>query len=274
MLRLPQVGEPRADPTPDARGSKPCELPPPSGAGRLYTPPHPIFAIAFVYVVSIALVWGALSRPGDPSLRLAVVCVGLCLCLVAAVHWLEAVEPAHIAAKLGLSRTPQVLWAVAAAGTIPGIVATGLALAGRGGGAGAGAPEWSAGGAPQAFALLAATVWTEAFHRGFVFRGLMRRHGFFTAAGTSAVLLAGATLLVTNDLLGASRAALLAVTELPLSFALCALFWLRGPTLAPGMLVRLSVLAAAACSASAWPAVAAAVLVLLPLRVLSRARRA
>jgi hypothetical protein len=261
---------PRREKRPDL--TSPCELPAPTDQGRVYRPPHPIFAIAFVYLVSLALLWGALSGAGEPIARLAVTFMGLCVCLAAAVHWIEGVELAHVPAKLGLSGAPARAWGVGIAAALPGLVWVARALvvnpAAPGEGATEPLPLW--GSALRLITLAAAAAWQEGFYRGFVFRSLMRRHGFLTSAMASALLLCVATVVGVGSPLVQGRALQVAAVELPLSLALCALFWLHDQALGPAFVVRVAVLAATWWSGSVWPALGATAVLL----GLARLRRA
>ncbi len=262
-----RIGVPEARPVRD--DDTRCELPAPTDQGRVYNPPHPIFAIAFVYAVSIGLLWGATSGAGAASPRFAVTFAALVVCLLAAVHWLEGVQASHLAAKLGAVRAPACAWWVAGVAALPGLAwcVGGGAL--RQAGPGNAWPSLVLG----ALALAAASIWTEAFFRGFAFRALMRRHGFLFSAAVSSVL-GGAILPFVLALRAGSAPTILSIAcELPLGFALCALFAMSGMSLGPGLCVRASVLAAAWWAASAWPALVGAVIVLVLVRA-TDARRA
>jgi len=247
-----------------------CELPPPTDQGRVHNPSHPMLAIGFVYVVAFALLWGASSGGGATLASLGVSLVGQGVCLVAAVHWLEGVDIAHVPAKLGVAPAPaRAWWAGAIAGAaalvtlrrlpspLPDAIATTTA-------AGAGAI------ALHVVVLLLAAGWTEGFYRGFVFRALMRRHGFLISAAVSTLLLALATRVTPHPMWSAPQAWAVAAAEVPLSLAMCMLFWLHGAALGPVLLVRAAVVAATWTSPSPWPALAAAGVIFVVLR----ARRA
>lgn len=255
---------------PDARHepAAPCELPAPTDQGRLYNPPHPIFAIGFVYLVSTALLWGALSGSGDAVSRLAVTFVGLCVCLAATVHWIDGVELAHVPAKLGVSRAPGRAWRVGMLAALPGLAWVGRAVYSgsetSGEAPGVELRSWSL--ALRLITLLAAAAWYEGFYRGFVFRSLMRRHPFVTSAAASALLLSTATIIVAGSPLVQGRALQAAALEVPLSMALCALFWMHDQALGPAFIVRLTILAAAWTSGSVWPGIIATLVLLIFVR--------
>lgn len=226
---------------------------------------HPLFGILFLYVVAEGLVCGAAMRgsgadAGDVPRRLALAYLGSLLLVMAAVHWLEDVEFRHVPAKLGASRPAWRWWAAALSAALPAVVVWGW-------GAARGIPtSTSHGNAVGAAGLiLCAALWQETFYRGFVFRGLMRRHGFTVSACIAAALLGVATLVegIAGSPLHTGRPLTAALLELPLSIALCQLFWMSGAALGPALLVRIALLGASQYAHSSWPMGAAALVLLL-----------
>jgi len=263
-LRIP-IGGPLHGDSEVGGAAAPCELPAPTDQGRVYDPPHPLWAIAFVYAVSVALLWGARSGGEASSARLALTFGALSICLLALVHWIEGVDAAHVPAKLGAVRAPARAWWPALVAAIPAVVwclrawdvvarpvAMGSILSSE---------SWGM----RGLSLLLAAAWFEAFHRGFVFRALMRRHGFLVSAATSAALASG-VMALSAGARGPGAIVSAAAAELPLSFALCALFWLHGQSLGPVLWVRVFVLASTWWAASAWPGLLAAAWLLVFVR--------
>ena len=238
----------------------PCDTPP-ADAGSLYTPAHPLYGIVFLYAVSETLLWGARTNATGAAARTSFAQAALGICLLGAVHYLEGVDLRHAPAKLGARRISGAWMSVAALAALPAWVALvqGEARAGR------------AGLVTLLGAALAA-VWQEGFYRGFVFRGLMRRHGFVLSAAVAATLLAGESVLAgVQGRTTPSACVRLGILELPLSFALCALFGLSG-SLWPGVLVRFAVLAAAAAPGAVWPLGPVALLLWILLAAIGRRR--
>ncbi|UCE03371.1 MAG: hypothetical protein JSW67_04045 [Candidatus Latescibacterota bacterium] len=236
---------------------------PPPEAGRVHKPPHPIFAILFLYVVAEAVLWGALAAVSETNARLAIAYAALCFCIVSATHWIESVEMRHVPAKLGLRRTSARWWGIALLVAAPGALT-----------AAASAPAPQSGGAWRWLALLSlllwGALWQEIFFRGFVFRRLMGRHGFLASAATAAFLLALAVLLERAAAAPALPAysPVVALLELPLGFGLCQLFWMNGQSVWPGVVIRVALLAALWIARAVWPFALAATLLLLLGRVL------
>jgi hypothetical protein len=240
-----------------------CDTPPPE-AGRVRRAAHPLFGILFVYIVAEGLVCGAAMRGADAAAsevlpRLALAYLGSLLLVMAAVHWLEDVEFRHVLRKLGASRPAWRWWAAAFVAALPAVIVWV-------GGAARGIPASASHGNGVAAAglVLGAALWQEAFYRGFVFRGLMRRHGFAVSACIAAALLGIATIVegIAGSPLHPGRALTAALLELPLSIALCQLFWMSGAALGPALLVRIALLGAAVCAQSSWPMAAAAIVLL------------
>ncbi len=236
----------------------PCEPPPP---GTLHRPPHPLLGILFVYAVAAAIFWGALGAGADLVPRLGIAACGLLVFLVAAVHWIEGVELRHVPAKLGLSRVAWRWRLVAAGAALPAWISIAISLLGS-------APRLVDPGRMGVIAVIVMgeTFWQECFYRGFVFRSLMRRYGFVTAAGVSAILPALLIVLAGTEghPLYAGHTWPAAFAELVLSFAMCQFFWLSGQKLGPALLVRGALLAAAWLTGPTWlPFTTAALLLAL-----------
>ena len=243
-----------------------CDAPPPD-AGRVHSPAHPLYGIAFLYVVAETLLWGARaggSSGTDSWARVAIAHAGLGVCLIGAVHFIEAVDLRHVLGKLGALRAPS----AETLASWPAWVALGLGLVHPVAGV------VSRQGLPAVLLAAAlAAVWQEGFYRGFVFRALMRRHGFALSGAIAALLLVGDGVLLGTQL-GARQGGIVlrGLLELPLSLALCSLFWLR-QSLASCVLVRFAVLAAAAVSGAVWPAGAVALLLWILQRLRNSTRR-
>ena len=225
---------------------------------------HPLFGILFLYVVAEGLICGAAMRGADAAAsdvlpRLALAYLGSLLLVMAAVHWLEEVEFRHILAKLGASLPAGRWWAAALIAALPAVVVWGW-------GAARGIPTAASHGNALGTAglILSAALWQEGFYRGFVFRGLMRRHGFAASACIAGALLGIATVVeaIAGSPLHPGRALTAALLELPLSVALCQLFWMSGAALGPALLVRIALLGAAPYAPSSWPMGAAAIVLL------------
>ena len=241
-----------------------CDTPPPE-AGRLRRVAHPLFGILFLYVVAEGLVCGAAMRgagsaESDVLPRLALAYLGSLLLVMAAVHWLEDVEFRHVPAKLGASRPDRRWWAASLIAALPAVIVwvwgatrTGVPPS---------ASRWND--VAMAGLIGSAALWQEVFYRGFVFRGLMRRHGFAASACIAAALLGLATVVegVAGSPLHAGRSLTAALFELPLSIALCQIFWMSGAALGPALLVRIALLGAS-LHHSSWPMGAVALLLLL-----------
>jgi len=226
---------------------------------------HPLFGILFVYIVAEGLVCGAAMRGAGSAAsevlpRLALAYLGSLLLVVAAVHWLEDVEFRHVLAKLGASRPAWQWWAAAFVAALPAVIVWGW-------GAARGIPASASHGNGVAGAVLvmSAALWQETFYRGFVFRGLMRRHGFAASACIAAALLGIATVVegIAGSPLHPGRSLTAAFLELPLSIALCQLFWMSGAALGPALLVRIALLGASLHAQSSWPMGAAALVLVL-----------
>jgi hypothetical protein len=220
----------------DASREPPCEAPPPE-AGRVQRAPHPLWSIAFLLVVAQALLWGG-ARAGQVERGVAY--AAALVCLGGALHFLERVEPRHLAAKLGWRRPAApwlglaVLAALPAAWTaVPGVRS------------------------PAAFVVaLVAAAWQESFCRGWALQALMRRHGFAASAAGAALASASFAAVTAHAAAGAPVAALVAV-ELPLSLGLAQCAWLS-QSIVPGAVLRAALVLAA--GAGWWPAAAAAAL--------------
>lgn len=248
-----------APPAPD------CDLPPPAEAGRVYNPPHPLWGIAFLFCVALALLWGALRTPtaGSWPKSLSIAYAGLCVCLGGVVHFVELVELRHVPAKLGLRR-PSLRWmgvALLASAGACFAVATGHPAAGglRDGTMDTRAHDITMHvptGTLVAMLALGA-LWHEGFCRGYAFRALMRRHGFWISAGIAAPL--GALLLFFLASIATSRGFSAVTLEVPLAFALSQLFE-SAQSLWPCVLVRFALLLALFAGA-VWPAAVAFVVV-------------
>jgi hypothetical protein len=227
-----------------------CDTPPPE-AGRLDRPPHPLLGILFLFVLSEAVLFGAL---GGPHLfqRLVLSYGALFLCLVGAVHWVERVELRHVPATLGL-RLPHWRWlAAASAASLPAwiAIATGhLRLGGE--------KNQPVEALPLAAALGLASLWLEGFCRGYAFRGLMRRYGFVLSAGTASLLGVGSFLLPWSFTLSGATTTAAPLLELFLSMSLAQLDW-ASESVWPCVLIRFSTLLAL-FSGACWPMAAAAI---------------
>ncbi|MFQ5601254.1 MAG: hypothetical protein ACE5G2_11975, partial [Candidatus Krumholzibacteriia bacterium] len=231
----------------------------PADAGRIHRPPHPLLGILFVFMVAEGVLWGAGAQ--NAVSRVAIAYLGLCVFLAAAVHLIDSVEIRHVLPKLGMSRARRRDMALAAAAALPAWIACAVAFAGPSATAalpaaaephGLGiALDWT----QRVLVIGAAALWLEGFYRGFVFRSLMRRHRFVLSASLATALACLATLFEAR--VGAAphdaRWWAAAVLELPLSLALCQLFWLSGPSLWPALLVRVSVLLGVWFAGAVWP---------------------